>query len=140
MPVNVEAISREELASLAQSYGIRLLLLFGSSVSGYTHPESDIDLALLLENPHLDLAAQSALQYDLQRLFPEQEVHLAIINHADPLFLKKITEQCRLLYGNPSEFYSLKMYAFRRYQDHRRFLELERRYVKDLLGRTLKSA
>ena len=138
--MDVEAISREELASLARSYGIRLLLLFGSSVSGCEHPESDIDLALLLENPHPDLAARSALQHGLQRLFPEREVDVAIINRADPLFLKKITEQCRLLYGNPSEFYSLKMYAFRRYQDHRRFLKLERRYIKDLLDRTLKSA
>ena len=130
--------SKEQLASLAESYGIRLLILFGSAVSGREHPNSDVDLGLLLENPNLDLSKQSALRHELQSLFPEREVDVAVINHADPLFLKQITERCRLVYGDPSEFYSLKMYGFRRYQDHSRFLELERRYVKNLLDGILK--
>jgi uncharacterized protein len=134
-PVDNALISAEKLASLAGSFGIRLLLLFGSAVSGSGHSGSDTDLAVLLENPDLDLHSRSALQHALQRLFPEREVDVAIINHADPLFLKKITERCRLLYGDPADFYSLKMYAFRRYQDHGRFLQLERRYVKSLLNR-----
>jgi hypothetical protein len=54
---------------------------------------------------------------------------VAILNRADPLFLKKITEHCRLLYGPPRAFYEFKIYAFKRYQDHRRFLAMERDYV-----------
>ena len=52
------------------------------------------------------------------------------MNHADPLFLKKILERCQLLYGSPRVLAELRMYAFRRYQDHRRFLALEQAYVK----------
>ena len=36
----------------------------------------------------------------LHVLHPDHEVDVAIINHADPLFLRKITERCRLLYGS----------------------------------------
>jgi len=54
-------------------------------------------------------------------------------NGMDPnqlsLFLKKITEQCRLLYGSPRALSELMIYAFKRYQDHRRFLAMEREYV-----------
>ena len=54
---------------------------------------------------------------------------LAVLNHADPLFLQRVVERCRLLHGNPVELQRLKLYAFKRYQDHRRFFDLERRFV-----------
>jgi predicted nucleotidyltransferase len=126
----------EQLAGLAKTYGIRLLLLFGSTAAGSGHPESDMDLGVLLENPNLSYQARADLQHGLQESFPERAVDLAVINRADPLFLKKITEQCRLLYGAAAELYELKAYAFRRYQDHRRFLEMERQYVQRFLART----
>jgi uncharacterized protein len=122
---------------VARTYGIRLLLLFGSAVSGREHPESDVDLGLLLKDPDVDYSERAALGNELQKIFPGREVDLAILNHADPLFLKKVTERCRLVYGDTSELQSLQMYAFRRYQDHRRFLEMERRYVKHYLTRIL---
>jgi len=133
--MDIDTLSIKGLDSLAQRHGIRLLLLFGSTISGQTHAGSDIDLALLLYDSRLNFAARSALHQDLQHLFPQREIDMAILNHADPLFLRKVTEQCRLLFGNPTEFYSLRMYAFRRYQDHRRFLDLEHRFIKNFLDR-----
>ncbi len=58
---------------------------------------------------------------------------LAILNHADPLFLKKVTEDCRLLFGAPKELARLNLYAFKRYQDHRRYFDLERHFVAKAL-------
>jgi hypothetical protein len=49
--------------------------------------------------------------------------------------LKKILESCRLLYGDPRDLQRLRIYGFKRYQDHRRFLDLERRYVRDAIRR-----
>ena len=59
-----------------------------------------------------------------------REVDLAVLNHADPLFLKKVTEQCQLLAGSLARLQRLQVYAFKRYQDHRPFLALERDYVR----------
>jgi predicted nucleotidyltransferase len=122
-----------DLDRIARAYGIRLLLQFGSSVTGKVHPRSDVDLGVLLERPALTPAEHAELLHELQRLFPDREADLAILNHADPLFLKKVTESCRLLVGRTADLQRLKLYAFKRYQDHRRYLDLERRYVAKAL-------
>jgi predicted nucleotidyltransferase len=119
-----------EIAPIAEKHGIVLLLRFGSSVTGTLHERSDVDLAVLLERVPTSLAAHAELLRDLQQLFPDREVDLALLNRADPLFLRKITEACRLLYGSPGALQRLKIYAFKRYQDHRKYLEMERRYVE----------
>lgn len=120
----------ERLSAVCRMHGVRLLLQFGSTVSGRTHATSDVDLAVLLERRPASLDAHAELLGDLQALLQGREVDLALINGADPLFLKKITERCELLYGSPRALYELKIYAFKRYQDHRRFLAMERAYVK----------
>ena len=119
----------DRLSAVCSTHGVRLLLQFGSTVSNHVHPASDIDLAALLERRPASLDAHAELVGDFQALLPGQDVDLALINGADPLFLKRITEQCRLLYGPTRGLHELKIYAFKRYQDHRRFLAMERLYV-----------
>lgn len=128
--------TQADLAAIAQKCGIRLVLRFGSSVTGKAHPRSDVDLAVLLDRPLLSLREHADLLCDLQQLFPGQEVDLALMNHADPLFLKKITDDCQILYGLPRELQRLKIYAFKRFQDHRKYFEMERRYAARFLART----
>jgi predicted nucleotidyltransferase len=123
------------LEKIAERYGAELILEFGSMVTGRIHPRSDLDLAVLINRPALSFEELANLGPELQSLHPSREVDVAIINHADPLFLKKITERCRLLYGSPRRLAELKIYAFKRYQDHRRYLALETTYVHRTLGR-----
>jgi predicted nucleotidyltransferase len=123
-----------DLERLVATYGIRLLLQFGSSVTGTLHPHSDLDLAVLLERPELTLDRRAALHHELQRLFPEREVDLVVLNHADPLLLKQVTDHCRLLYGSAAELQRLALHAFKRYQDYRPYLDLERRFVARALA------
>jgi predicted nucleotidyltransferase len=111
-----------------------LILQFGSSVTGKTHGRSDIDLAVQRDGLPLSFRDYAELSHELQALFPNQEIDLAVLNRADPLFLKKVTEACHLLYGHPGDLQRLKIYAFKRYQDHRRYLDLERQFVAKTLG------
>jgi predicted nucleotidyltransferase len=122
------------LEDLARTYGIRLMVLFGSAVTGRIRPDSDVDIAVLLDRPDLSFRDLAELEHRLQESFQDRKVDLSIINRADPLFLRKITEVCQLLYGSTAELQRLKIYAFRRYQDHKRFLEMERRYAERLLS------
>jgi predicted nucleotidyltransferase len=124
----------KELGAIAERHGIRLILQFGSSVTGRDHVRSDVDIAVLLEQPTLPPVDYAQLLHELQRHFPDREVDLALLNHADPLFLKKITDQCEILYGPVEELHKLKIYAFKRYQDHRRYFEMERRFVDRFLA------
>ncbi len=123
----------EALGAIAKEYGVRLVLQFGSSVTGRDHVRSDVDIAVLLERPTVSPAEYAQLLHAVQRHFPDREVDLALINHADPLFLKKITDRCEILYGTMEELHRLKIYAFKRYQDHRRYFEMEGRFVDRFL-------
>jgi uncharacterized protein len=123
------------LERVAREFSIELILEFGSMVTGQVHPRSDLDLAILLGRPGLSFGDLAHLRHELHLLHPHHDVDVAIINHADPLFLKKIAERCRLLYGSPRRLAELKIYAFKRYQDHRRYLGLEREYVRRTLAR-----
>ena len=128
-------MDKTRLPEIARQHGIVLLLLYGSAVSGPTHARSDVDVAVLLDRSTVPFRSWAELAADLQDLWPGREVDLAFLNRADPLFLRKIMERCRLLYGAPRRLAELKMYAFKRYQDHRRYLALERAYV----ARTLRA-
>ena len=118
---------------IARRHGARLLVQFGSTVSGRTHPGSDVDVAVLFEGPP-EYARLGALLADLEACFPGRTVDLGLLHHADPLFLKKVLENARLLAGSPRDLARLRIYAFRRYQDHRRFLRLERRHLDAFLA------
>jgi len=127
---------QEALRDIAQKQGILLVLKFGSSVTGRMHPKSDVDLAVLLDRSTITLQEHAELLQSLQTLFPDRELDLALINHADPLVLKKITDNCELLLGPPERLQALKLYAFKRYQDHRRYFELERQFAERFLATT----
>jgi predicted nucleotidyltransferase len=129
-------MNTERLQELASKHGIVLMLRFGSTVAGRTHPRSDVDIAVLLRQAPPSFSEFAELAHDVQTLFPGQDVDVAVINHADPLFLKKVMEECSLVYGPAARLKELQLYAFRRYQDHRRFLALEREYVARALGLT----
>ena len=127
-----EAVSG--LRELAQRFRVRLILQFGSTVTGMTHDRSDLDLAIQFETPDASFQNVLELQEALQRRFPGRKVDLAILNRADPLFLKKIVESCRILFGMPQDLAHLRLHAFKAYQDFRPYLELERRHVAQRLS------
>ena len=123
-----------DLERVARAHGIRLLLQFGSTITGRAHAKSDVDVAVLLERPRQTLEERGAMVHDFQALFSDRELDLAILNHADPLFLKQVMDTARLLHGTAADLGRLQLLAFKRYQDHRKYLELERRFVADAVS------
>jgi len=117
------------LKEIAKRFKIRMILQFGSTVTGVTHDRSDLDLAVQLATQDMSLQTVLEIQEALQTLFSGRQVDLAILNRADPLFLKKIVESSRLLFGTPQDLARLRLYAFKAYQDFQPYLKLERQYV-----------
>lgn len=126
--------SSHGLNELAQRFGIRVILQFGSTVTGTTHDHSDVDLAVELDASTVSLETMLEMQEALQARFPGREVDLAILNRADPLFRKKIMEACRMLFGTPQDLARLYLYSFKTYQDFQPYLELERQSVAKRLA------
>jgi predicted nucleotidyltransferase len=124
-------IDDDALRELAGERGIVLALVYGSAARGSTHAHSDLDVAVLLERmPSGDQLLR--LYADAERIAPRHRVDLAILNHADPLFLYQAVRDAKLLFGNPTAFAELQARAFRQYVDHRRYLDLERDYARRL--------
>jgi predicted nucleotidyltransferase len=122
-------MDRRQLDEIAAAHGVELVVQFGSTVAGTSHPGSDVDLAVLLTRAPLSYEEHADLASAIQPFFPGQEVDLVVLNHADPLLLKQVTERGRLLAGAPNRWQEFRLLAFKRYQDHRRFLQMERDYV-----------
>jgi predicted nucleotidyltransferase len=122
------------LGDVARRHGVVLLVQFGSSVTGPLHARSDRDVGVLFADEPRSLWEIAELTHELQALAPDREIDLAILNHADPLFLKQVAERGQLLHGSPTRFGEFLCYAFRRYQDHRGYLQLERDYVDRVLA------
>ena len=119
---------------IARRHRLALIVQFGSTVSETTHDASDVDVAVLFGRAPASLDEQARIAQELQALFPERELDLAVLDRADPLFLKQVFERCRLLAGSPRRLAEMKIYAFKRYQDHRRYLAMERDHVRRVLN------
>ncbi|MBI3927816.1 MAG: nucleotidyltransferase domain-containing protein [Armatimonadetes bacterium] len=123
------------LEHVAEKSGLDLILLFGSAARGITHAKSDLDIAVRYRRFSTEERIDQ-LMGDLQSVFPGAQVDLGILNTADPLFLKKIMEDARLLYGDPRRLAELEILAFKRYLDHRPYLRMEEDYVRRRLAQT----
>lgn len=137
--MNITEKQRNLIKLIAEKYNLNMVLVFGSIATGKTHRDSDIDIAVRTKNS-LSFDKFAELLFDLQEIFPETEVDLAIINYTDPLFLKKITETAKLLFGKPIDFAELKIYAFKQYIDHQKYLKMEKDFVDKFLRQRKKTA
>ena len=121
--------SMAQLESIAKCYGLRLIVLFGSQVTGRTHPESDVDVAVLARRP-LVTEQRNRLWMEISDAF-QAEVDLAVLNHGEPLLLYQVARTGKPLYEDErwawAEFTS---YAYRYYEDTRKFRDDLARYLK----------
>lgn len=127
--ISVEEI-RNKLSPLFQDAGLRLILLFGSSVSGKVHKRSDIDLAFLFDKP----ADILALTNRVIRLLHTDNVDVVDLRRSSPLLKFSAVRSGRLLYerapGMFNEFYSL---AFRMYVDTKKLRDAQAVAIKQFL-------
>jgi predicted nucleotidyltransferase len=122
-----------QLDAVARRHGIRLLVAFGSRVSGRPHPASDLDLAVLLDVPGRD--DPLGLLADLQAVFPTCAVDVLWLHRADPLIGWHALRAPRLLYGNPADLARRQAYAWRRMVEYEPFFALEAEAVRRGIAR-----
>lgn len=119
------------LEPLCEPYRIRMIAIFGSTVTGLRGPESDLDLALLADAP-LDLVAVTT---DVIRLLHTDNVDVVDLRRASPLLAMEVARHGRLLYerepGTHVEFISL---AVRRYIDTKKLRDAQKEAIHRYLA------
>ncbi len=117
-----ELATSNQLAELASTYQLRLMVLFGSAARGKMHTESDLDLGVLPQKK-LSHAKCISLWSELSRLFA-REVDLTILSHPDPVLGFEIAKEGILLYEAETDTWeNWKSYHIRQYWDTEKFRE-----------------
>jgi hypothetical protein len=132
---NFSPETRRSIADMARNRGLSLVVLFGSVAANAARPDSDTDIAVKFVGGDPGLPRILEVQEEISGLFRGRKIDLSVLNRADPLFMKKIAEQCEFLYAKPGEAAAFLLMAFKRYQDHRKYLEMERDFAADYVKR-----
>ena len=119
------------LTPLVQQKDLQLLILFGSSVHGVRHQESDLDLAFLFDQP-VDILH---LTNQVIRLLHTDQVDVVDLRRASPLLAFSIAQKGQLLYErSPGLFHIFYSLSFRRYVDTAKLRGAQASAVQMFLG------
>ncbi len=121
---------KEKLEELRQKHNLRLVLLHGSQVDGHTHKDSDMDIAVLSEDPQKGFDLLELIG-DLTDLFHSDKIDVSNLNRANPLLLFNATLKGELLAGKQADYEALKLLAFKRFHDYKPYFELEHNFVRE---------
>jgi predicted nucleotidyltransferase len=126
---------KNKIKEIAKKYNLDLVLLFGSQVRDkkYLHKESDFDIAYLAKKD-LNLMEESKLICDIMAIFKSERIDLVNLKRADPLLMKQIFENHKILYCKDPKIYSLyQIYALKRYIEAKPLFELNRQSIEHFL-------
>ncbi|MEI6378905.1 MAG: nucleotidyltransferase domain-containing protein [Candidatus Falkowbacteria bacterium] len=122
---------KKKLSALADKYGVRLFLLFGSQARGEARVDSDVDIAVeFVKQPSLKV--ELGIIAGLCAIYGK-DIDLSIINHANPLLLNRICRDAQLLFGSERDFFNLRLKSFHRYNDYLPYLKMERELNKSIV-------
>ncbi|MDP2166722.1 MAG: nucleotidyltransferase domain-containing protein [Thermodesulfovibrionales bacterium] len=104
----------EALSPLFKASGLKLVLLFGSALTGGAHKRSDLDLAFLFDGP----ADVLGLTNSAVRLLRTDNIDVVDLRRASPLLRYSIVRTGKVLYErSPGIFNEFCSLAFRVYVD-----------------------
>ncbi|MBI3163726.1 MAG: nucleotidyltransferase domain-containing protein [Chloroflexi bacterium] len=120
--------TKKQLQPIAKKYGLRFIVLFGSTARGRTHAESDIDVGVYVERP-ITFNKRLRLWLELCKAF-NAEIDLAVLNHAEPVFGALVSRDGKLLYeGKKYAWRNWRSYKIRQYWDTKKFRDDLERYL-----------
>jgi predicted nucleotidyltransferase len=122
---------KQRLTPLFQDPGLQLALLFGSRVSGKTHPKSDIDIGVLFDDP-VNLVE---LTTRIINFLHTDQVDVVDFRRASPLLNFAAARHGLLLdERSPSLFTQFYSLSFRRYVDTQKLRDAQKRSLQNFLS------
>lgn len=124
--------SKKNINEIAKKFKLKLILIFGSYAKNTFNKESDLDIAVLADC-RLNFKEYKELYSELSIIF-SYNIDLTFLREADPLLMKQVIENCQLIYEDKkNRFSEYRVYAYKRYMDHKKFFDLEEKYIKSSL-------
>jgi predicted nucleotidyltransferase len=112
-----------------------LLLLFGSRVSGKTHPFSDYDFGFLAER-EISPAEQSQMYLELAQLArtKEENVDIANLNNINPFMKYRILKNNKVLFEYPQIYENYFVRSLQDYFESKKLLRLRDTIIQNQIN------
>lgn len=134
MQIQIDEKLKNRVSKLAEKYGLRLVLLFGSQARGDTHKESDIDIAYL-SGKSLDFNQECYLNFEFTTIFHQDRVDTADLKKANPLLMYAIFDNPGALFQEDNLIFSnYQAYAFKKYIEAQPIFEERARRVREYVS------
>lgn len=103
----------------------KLIIAFGSRVTGNSSDESDYDFAVL-PNTELTLSDRTDIaEYIANKyMINEDKIDLIDLSCASPILKFEIAQKGKLIEGNTFDFTRFKVHAFKQYADTAKFRKI----------------
>lgn len=108
---------KQKIEETAKKYRLKLVLLFGSRVSGKTHKDSDYDVAYL-PSGNLSFDEEIDINSKFISIFPQKDgrVDTVDLRRITPLLLYMIFRQCQVLFAMDNLIFPVyRAYVFKKY-------------------------
>jgi len=124
---------KPQVKNLAEKYGLSLLMLFGSQVTGKTHKESDFDVAYLADKK-LSFEDEGRIIIEIAKIIgvrDERLVNLCNIKESGALLLKEIFDRHQVLFCADRNVYdSYKIFSVKNFIESRPLFDLRDFLIK----------
>jgi len=133
--MEIKLPTKQKIAKTAKEFNLKLVLLFGSRVSGKTHKESDVDLAFLSEK-ELSFEEEILLNTKFCGLFRTDRVDTVNLKKAPPLLAKQIISNYKILYEKKAGTLNrLSIYIYRKYFESEPLFKLVDERLKSFVSK-----
>jgi len=130
----MKRINKKKIREVAEKYGLRLVLLFGSQASGKTHFASDFDVAVLGERS-INIEKELEICYEFVKIFKTDNVDIVDIGKSGPLLMNQIfTKPHEILFCDDLQIYfRYKIYAMKSYIEAKPLFMLTEKQIDNFL-------
>ncbi len=127
-----QQFDQKAINKICKQYGINLLILHGSSITGRTTAESDIDVGILGNSKNISEHRMDIIS-DFSKVFGDR-FDPVFLNGAESMITYNVGLKGIPLYEKQKGFFDdFKATAITRYMDAKKFRDLEKVYLKNAI-------
>ena len=124
---------KPELKKIAEKYGIDMLVLFGSQVTGKTHPKSDVDIGYTSAD-NIEFSTKCKIMDEISDFLKREDIELVNLNSISPVMKNIIADEGVLLYERIVGMFILcKMDAFKIYVETKTLRDLRYQSLRNFI-------
>ncbi|MFW6028869.1 MAG: type VII toxin-antitoxin system MntA family adenylyltransferase antitoxin [Halanaerobiales bacterium] len=125
---------KKRLLKVFDNYELTLLIIFGSYNSDNFNEDSDIDLAIKVNDSEQIRKNKKEILDKISSIFDHRDIDLILLNYAEALIKFKIACEGSLIYEKKKGlFQKFQIRAMSEHNDARKFYELDKKFMNDFL-------